>query len=128
MLEFYIKEAAKQAGFEKYSLKNGIFTQPNWSAGLKVHDDIIIVTEFVALCSIPAISDLTTKNVAILESPGRKIDYKHMIKFNEVAGAIQLSSDFISVHSTILEVDVTNPVWDSIYSGHFKYILLRREK
>lgn len=128
MIDEIIKIVVAKAGFKKYSLTHGIFTQPDWSSGLKLHNDIAIVYRFAALVNISDISRFTTENVVKLISPERTVDYKHMVLASEVSNAVQLTSDYVSVHRSELSVDVTDAVWNDIYTGHFAYILIRREE
>jgi hypothetical protein len=125
MIRELVKIAAKEAGFEKYHIKNGIYLQPDWATPLKLQDDIAVICSMSLICNISDISKLTTNNIMILKSPENRVDYKHVVQLSEVSGAIQIVSNHISFHKSEIEVDVTSPVWDDIYTGHILYFLIK---
>jgi len=128
MINNIIIEAAKKAGFKKFSVKNGVYTARQWGASLKLYKDIAIVHKFAVLCNVADINDFSTKNVATLTSPENSIDYKHLVIANDVSGSLQLTSDFISVHSGEITISTTNAVWDKLYSGHLAYFIIKEEE
>lgn len=125
MLKEFIERAIREAGIKKYTVKNGVYINSDWTAELKLYNDIAIVYDFSALCNITNISDFKTKNVVIIESPENRVDYKHLVTLQEVSGSVQLKSNHISIHRSSITIDTTNAVWADIYTGHFAYILIK---
>jgi hypothetical protein len=128
MIEQFINIAAKKFGFEKYSVRSGIYLMPDWNTELKLFNEIAIVYDMSILCKIDDVENFKTKNICVINSTNDRVDYKHLVKVRDVSGLINLESANISIHRSSIIVDTTNPVWSDIYTGHIAYYLLKKEK
>lgn len=127
MIKKFIENIIKEKGIENYSLNHGSFTSDEWANGLNLGKDICIVYQADVLISADNLADFMTKGLFQLKSVNETVNYTHKMRLSEMAGLIQLSSDYVSVHHTKLEYSALNPgIATGIYSGHFNYWLIKK--
>jgi len=125
MLDTIITQYIKKNNIKKFDVEEKVWTNNNWSNSLRLGKDIAFFYEMNIICAVSSVSDFS-KGLFSLESPDNKINYKNIVKAIDIAGAVQLTSNYISVHHSEVEhvVDSTT-VYSSIYSGYYKYVLLK---
>lgn len=125
MLDTLITQYIKRNNIKKFDVEEKVWTSDNWANPLKLGKDIAFFYEMNIICAVGSIADFS-KGLFSLESPDNKINFKHIIKAVDIAGAVQLTSNIINMHHSEVEhvVDSTT-VYTSIYSGHYKYVLLK---
>jgi len=110
---------------DKFEIIPGYWTNDKFSSGLKSGNSTVFITEFNGLVSIEDASDFGN-DLFIIESSGKSVNYKHLVTFENVAGAVQIKSNHISIHNSNIEfITMADPIYSSIYSAHFKYFLLK---
>ena len=125
MLDTLITQYIKKNNIKKFDVEEKVWISNDWSNPLKLGKDVAFFYEMNIICSIGSVADFS-KGLFSLESPDNKQNFKHIIKAIDIAGAIQLTSSIITKHhSEVLHVADSTTIYTSIYSGHYKYILLK---
>lgn len=125
MIDTIITQYIKKHNIKKFEVEDRYWAKDNWSLGLKLGRDVAFFYETNIICDIAKVSDLS-KGLFSLTSPGVDINYKNLIKAADISGAIQLTSAHISIHTgQVNHVEASSTVYSTIYSGYYKYVLLK---
>jgi hypothetical protein len=96
---------------------------------IKLGNSIAFVHNFYAIGLIDNITDIASKPFFKLDvntSIDSFVDYKKLASFKEFCGAIEVKSDFISIHQNRLSISyvLSNCILSTIYQAHLNYFLL----
>lgn len=116
-------------GFHNYTLVQGVFKKDDWTNGLSLGNQNIVVYDMNIVADISLISDFLTKGLMLLSSRRARVNYSNLVKLQDVGGMIQLSSSFVSFHDTKLSLEIINPgLLTANYTGHFLYYTIKPEE
>jgi len=128
VIDALIKKYLSENNIVKYDIQTGFWNYEDWATPLKLGNNVAFVCEMNVIVAIDNVDDFS-KGLFIIESENQKVDYKQLVKAIDIAGAVQLSSDFISIHHTELKLTESSPsIYSKIYTGHFKYVILSNIK
>lgn len=125
MLKSIIDQYIKDHNIIKYHLEEKVWPASEWSNSLLLGRDIVFIYNMNLICAIDNSNDFSN-GLFSLVSPNNKVQYKEIITVTDINGAIQLSSNIISVHhSAVKHVTDSATIYSKIYSGHYKYIIFK---
>jgi len=109
-----------------YSLIQGFFKKSDWTNGLQLGADLIVVYDMNIIANIDSVNSLLLENLFLIKSQKEVVNYSELCKVETLGGLVQLSSDIVSFHDTKLFFEELTPgILTKIYSGYFKYYIIK---
>ena len=116
---------------DDYQYTKSIYPYSKWANSIILGSgDFIMIYDFTIVGTIASLSDLRDKNLLQIMSPNSTVNYKELIKATDIAGSIQLNSDYVSFHYNKIELQQlgTGNMFTDIFSGYLAYLYFKKIK